>query len=163
PAVGDRWQGCTQSAQLAVLARQGLVPHRAQLEVALRRAQARILGLQPLAALEALPDPAPGCGRGVHRELDGVSGGLQQVAQQRAAAREHDATLGDVRAQFRRSLLERLLHRAYDVLQRLLQRLQNLVAIEREAARHAFGEVAALDRELAHLLPGIGRADLDLD
>src|SRR2546430_119574 len=81
PAVGDRWQGCTQSAQLAVLARQGLVPHRAQLEVALRRAQARILGLQPLAALEALPDPAPGCGRGVHRELDGVSGGLQQVAQ----------------------------------------------------------------------------------
>jgi len=47
PAVGDRWQGCTQSAQLAVLARQGLVPHRAQLEVALRGAQACILGLQP--------------------------------------------------------------------------------------------------------------------
>ncbi len=35
--------------------------------------------------------------------------------------------------------------------------------VQREAARHAFGQVAALDRHLAHLLAGVGRADLDLD
>src|SRR2546430_14324025 len=111
--------------------------------------------------LENAPATACHAGQGVIRHHDReprlLGEQLVDVAQQRAAAREHDATLGDVRAQLRRSLLERLLHRAYDVLQRLLQRLQNLVAIEREAARHAFGEVAALDRELAHLLPGIGR------
>src|SRR5438046_1997212 len=124
-------------------------------------------GAQLVHQLENAPATARHTGQGVVRHYDReprfLGEQLVDVAQQRAAAREHDATLGDVRAQFRRSLLERLLHRAYDVLQRLLQRLQNLVAIEREAARHAFGEVAALDRELAHLLPGIGRADLDLD
>src|SRR5207247_10360380 len=76
PAVRERGQGRTQSAQLAVLARQRLVTHRAQLEVALRGAQACILGLQPLATLEALRDPMPGRGRGVHRELDGLGPGL---------------------------------------------------------------------------------------
>src|SRR5436190_12042750 len=126
-----------------------------------------VTGAQLVHQLENAPATARHTGQGVVRHHDReprfLGEQLVDVAQQRAAAREHDATLGDVRAQFRRSLLERLLHRAYDVLQRLLQRLQNLVAIEREAARHAFGEVAALDRELAHLLPGIGRADLDLD
>src|SRR4029077_9843994 len=40
-----------------------------------------VLSLQLLAALEAAPDPSPGGGRGVHRELDGVGGGLQRIAQ----------------------------------------------------------------------------------
>src|ERR1700730_17684097 len=88
---------------------------------------------------------------------------LVDVAQQRAAAGEHDATLGDVRAQLRRSLLEGLLHGTHDALQRLLQRLEDLVAVQRKAARHAFGEVAALHRQFAHLLPGVGRTDFDLD
>ena len=58
---------------------------------------------------------------------------------------------------------KRLLHGADDALQGFLQRFENFVAVEREAARHAFGEVAALHRQLAHLLAGIGGADLDLD
>jgi hypothetical protein len=33
----------------------------------------------------------------------------------------------------------------------------------REAARHAFGEIAPLHRDFPHLLAGIGGADLDLD
>src|SRR6185312_6136169 len=101
------------------------------------------------------------------RHHDGQSGFLREelvdVAQQRAAAGEHDAALRDVRTELRRSLLERLLDRADDVLQRLLQGLQDLVAVQREAAGHALGKIAALHRELAHLLPGIRRADLDLD
>jgi len=58
----------------------------------------------------------------------------------------------------RAGLLERGLDRADDALQRLLQRLEDLVGIEREAARHAFGEVAALHGDLAHLLARVGRA-----
>ena len=98
-----------------------------------------------------------------HRQAGFFHEQLVDVAQQRAAAGEHDAALGDVGAEFRRGLLERLLDRADDALQRFLQRLEDLVGVQREAARHAFGEVAALDRHLAHLLAGIGRADLDLD
>src|SRR5882762_2174468 len=60
---------------------------------------------------------------------------LVDVAQQRAAAGEHDATFGDVRAQLRRSLLERLLHGTHDALQRLLQRLEDFVAVQRKAAK----------------------------
>jgi hypothetical protein len=41
--------------------------------------------------------------------------------------------------------------------------LRDFVRVEREAARHSFREVAALDRQLAHLLARVGRADLDLD
>ena len=52
----------------------------------------------------------------------------------------------DIGAEFGRGLFQRLLDRAHDTLQRLLQRLENLVAVEREAARHAFREIAALDR-----------------
>src|SRR5207302_4602443 len=37
------------------------------------------------------------------------------------------------------------------------------VAVQREAARHSLGEIAALHRQLTHLLAGVGRADLDLD
>src|ERR1700726_3346247 len=117
--------------------------------------------------LENAPATAGHAGQGVIRHHDRetffLGEQLVDVAQQRAAAGEHDATLGDVRAQLRRSLLERLLHGTHDALQRLLQRLEDLVAVQRKAARHAFGEVAALYRQFAHLLPGIGRTDFDLD
>src|SRR5579862_5070624 len=79
-----------------------------------------------------------------HREAGFFHQQLVDVAQQRPAAREHNATLGHVRAQFRWSLLERLFDRADNALERLLQGFQNFVAVEREAARHAFGEVATL-------------------
>ena len=55
------------------------------------------------------------------------------------------------------------LHGADDALQRLLQRLEDLVAVQREAARHALGEIAALDGDLVHVLARIRRADLVLD
>src|SRR5689334_5682067 len=65
---------------------------------------------------------------------------LVDVRQQRAAAREHDAALCDVRTELRRRLLERELHRTDDALQRFLQRFQDLVAVQRETAWHAFRE-----------------------
>src|SRR5437879_7127882 len=124
-------------------------------------------GAQLVHQLENAPATARHTGQGVVRHHDREPGLLGEqlvdVAQQRAAAREHDATLGDVRPQLRRSLLERLLHGTHDALQRLLQGLEDLVAVQREAARHALGEIAALHRQFAHLLPGVGRADLDLD
>ena len=52
------------------------------------------------------------------------------VAQQCAAAGDHDAAVGDVRAKFRGRLLERLLDRADDALQRLLQGLEDFVAVK---------------------------------
>src|SRR5260221_4490077 len=88
---------------------------------------------------------------------------LVDVAQQRATAREDDAALCHVGTEFGRSLLECLLDRADDALEGFLQRLEDLVAVEREAAGHAFGQIAPLDGEFAHLLAGIGRADFDLD
>src|ERR1700675_2601346 len=85
------------------------------------------------------------------------------VPQQRAAAREHDPTLGHVGSEFRRSLFEGLLDGAHDALQRFLQSLENFVRVQGEAAGHSLGEVAALDRNLANLLAGIRRADLQFD
>src|SRR5579883_2710617 len=117
-----------------------------------------------------LENPAAAAGdasQWIVRHDDGQARFLRQelvdVTQQGAAAGEHDAALRDVRAELRRGLLERLLDGAHDVLQRLLQRLEDLVAVQGEAARHALGEIASLDRELAHLLAGVGGADLDLD
>src|SRR5262245_25934534 len=78
-----------------------------------------------------------------HRQAGLFHQQLVAVAQQRATAGEHDAALGDVRTQLGRRLLERGLDRANDALQRLLQRLEDLVRVEREAARHALGEIAA--------------------
>src|SRR6185312_6409309 len=50
-----------------------------------------------------------------------------EIAQQRAAAGEHDAALGDVRAELGRRLLERALDRADDAAERLVQRFEDLV------------------------------------
>src|SRR5262249_30107816 len=44
-----------------------------------------------------------------------------------------------------------------------LQSLEDFVGVQRERPRYTLGEVAALDRQLAHLLAWIGRTDLDLD
>src|ERR1700735_223579 len=60
---------------------------------------------------------------------------LVDIAQQRTAAGEYDASIGDVRAEFRRSLFERLLDRAHDALQRFLQSFEDFIAVESKAAR----------------------------
>src|SRR6202047_2765681 len=70
-----------ETAQLAVLARHRLVAHGAQLKIALRSAQPRVLRLQHLARLQAFAEPAPRGRRGVYRQLDRVGGRLQHVAQ----------------------------------------------------------------------------------
>src|SRR5690606_11531645 len=88
---------------------------------------------------------------------------LVDVAQQRAAAGEHDAALRDVGAELRRRLLQRFLDGTDDALQGLLQGLEYLVAVQREAARHTFRQVASLDGDLAHFLARECRADLVLD
>src|SRR5690606_22149523 len=66
-------------------------------------------------------------------------------------------------SQFRRRLLQRRLDRADDAGQRLLQRFQDLVAVEREAAGYALRQIAALDLDLVHLVAREGGADLVLD
>src|SRR5581483_5369229 len=129
--------------------------------------KAEMAGTQLVHQLEDTATPACDAREGVIRYHDGQAGLLREelvdVAQERATTREDDAALGDIRSELRRRLFERLLDGAHDALQRLLQRFENLVAVEGETTRHAFGEIAALDRELADLLSRVGRADLDLD
>jgi hypothetical protein len=54
-------------------------------------------------------------------------------------------------------------HRADDAGQRFMQGFEDFVGIDREHARHAFGEVAPGDFDLLHVRLRIGAADLDLD
>src|SRR5918911_3359845 len=86
-----------------------------------------------------------------------------EVAQERPAAGEHHALLGDVRPEFRRRLLERRLHGGNDLIERLGKRFQDLVGADGEAARNAFGEVTAFHFHLAHFRAREGGADLLLD
>src|SRR5256885_3171923 len=86
-----------------------------------------------------------------------------EVAQERPAAGKHHAFFGDVRAQLGRSLLQRRLHRAYDLVERLGERLQDLVRGNREASRDALGEVAAFYFHFSYFGAGEGRSDLLLD
>src|SRR3569832_611444 len=101
--------------------------------------------------------------RDYHRQARLLHQQAVEVTQQRAAAGEHHAALGDVGAEVGRGLFERGLYRADDAGQRVLQRLEDFIAVELEAARHAFGEVAALHLDLTDLLRGIGGADLVFD
>src|SRR6267143_4831740 len=86
-----------------------------------------------------------------------------EVAQQRAAAGEHHALFRDVGTELGRRLLERGFDGRDDLVERLGQRLENLVGADGEAARNAFGKVAPLHFHLAHLGPREGGADLLLD
>jgi len=76
---------------------------------------------------EDTPAAARHAGQRIIRNYHGQAGLFHQqfihVAQQGAAAGEHDAAFGDVGAELGRRLLERLFDRAHDALQRLLQRL----------------------------------------
>src|SRR3546814_9107743 len=75
---------------------------------------------------------------------------LVEIAQQRATAGQHDAALGDVRAQFRRRAFEGLLDGLDDAGQWLLQCVEDLVGVHREVARHAGSQMAADDRSEEH-------------
>src|SRR5688572_5703543 len=117
-----------------------------------RLLEAEMTGPELIHQLENATASAGDAGEGIVCDDDRQTGLLREqfvdVAQQRAATRKHDATLGDVGSELRRSLLERGLDRAHDTLQRLLQRLEDLVAVQRETARHAFRKIAAFHREL---------------
>src|SRR6185312_11793467 len=129
--------------------------------------QAKVSRSQLIHQLEDASATACDAGERIVRDYDGKAGLLRQelvdVTQERATAREDDTALGDVRTELGRRLFERLFHRAHNTLQRLLQGFENLIAVESEAAGHAFRKVAALDGQLAHLLAGVGRAYLNLD
>src|SRR5438445_5560729 len=99
----------------------------------------------------------------VHVQAGFLGDQLVQIAQQRTAASQHDAALGHIRAQLGRGLFERRTHRGHDAGQRLVQRIENLVGVDLEHARHAFGEIAPGDFDLAHLVLTRSAADFHLD
>ncbi len=63
----------------------------------------------------------------------------------------------------RRRLLERTLHRGNDGAEGLLQRIENLMGVEREAARYPLCQVATPHVDLAQLATGVGTANLLLN
>jgi hypothetical protein len=103
-------------------------------------------GAQALHALQRHAAAAHHAGQRVFGHQHGQAGffGQQavQVAQQGAAAGQHHAAVGNVGAQFGGSLLQRVLDGGDDVVQRVGQGFQDFVAGNREAARHAFRQVA---------------------
>ena len=115
----------------------------------------------------ALPQPRTTHVSGSSATITGRPGLFHQqavdVAQQRAAAGEHHAALGDVGAELGRRALERALHRRHDAVQRIGERFEDLVRRHREAARDALGEVAALHFHFLDLGAGERGADRLLD
>src|SRR5262245_61211763 len=94
--------------------------------------QSRMLFGQLEDATAAAGDAGEGILGDDHRQSGFFHEELVDVLQQCAAARQHDPALGDVRAQLRRRLLERLLHGLHDALERLLHGLEDLVRVQRE-------------------------------
>ena len=85
------------------------------------------------------------------------------VLEQRAAAGEHDALVHDVRGQLGRRALEREQHGFDDRVDRLGQRLADLVGVDDHGLGNAGHHVAALDLHRHLLLELVGVADGDLD
>src|SRR5690606_14859977 len=77
-----------------------------------------------------------------HRQSGFLREQFVQVTQKRATAGQYQTTLGNIRGQFRWRLLQCALYRLDDGRQRLLQRLEHFVGVQRERARYAFGKVA---------------------
>ena len=106
-------------------------------------------------------------GQGIVGNDDRQTGFLAQqfveVAQQCATAGQHEAAFGDVGREFRRRLFQRAFHRLHDRGQRLLQRFQDLVTVQRETARYAFGQVAAAHVDFADDLARVCTANFLLD
>src|SRR5690606_42039987 len=98
-----------------------------------------------------------------HWEPGSLRDQLVQVEQRRATAGQDQATIGDVRSQFRRGLLQRALDRLNDGRQGLLQRFEHFIGVKGEAARYAFGQVTAAHVHFAYFATREGRADFLLD
>src|SRR5882672_9981847 len=98
-----------------------------------------------------------------HREARLLAEEGIQVLEQRAAAREHDPAVRDVARQLGRGALQRHLHRFDDGVDRLRERVADLVRAHRERARHAGDEIAPLDVHGEHFVARVGVADAHLD
>src|SRR5450830_1417375 len=98
-----------------------------------------------------------------HRQAGFFHQQTVQVAQQRATTGQHHAFFGDVGAQFRRRLFQRIFHGRDDVVQRVGQRFEDLVAGNGERTRYAFGQIAALDFHFLYFRTREGRTDGFLD
>ncbi|BBG30883.1 homoserine acetyltransferase [Zymobacter palmae] len=117
--------------------------------------------------LKRLAATACNAGQRVFRNADGQTGFFCEqtidITQQCAAAGQHQTAFSDIGRQFGRRLLQGALHSHYNCSQRFLQRIKNLVRIQREATRYTFSQVATTHVNLAQLGPWIGTADLFLD
>ena len=88
---------------------------------------------------------------------------LVEALEQRAAAREHDPAVHDVRGELGRRAVERLLDRVDDLHERLLERGAHLLRGEHDRLGQAGHEVAPADLGLHLLLERVRGADLELD
>src|SRR5260221_11700762 len=88
---------------------------------------------------------------------------LVQVLEQRAAARQHDAAIADVRGKLRWSALERRAHRIHDRRHALVQGLADFAVIDGNRARHTLDQVAPLHFYGDRFFQRIGGTDLHFD
>src|ERR1700730_9230825 len=98
----------------------------------------------------------------VRRHLRLLPQPLVEALQQRAATGQHDAAVHDVRGELRRRAIERLLDRFDDLVERLFQRLADLLAGEHDGLRKARHHVAAPNLGLELLGHRTRRGDLPL-
>ena len=82
-----------------------------------------------------------------------------EVLEQGAAAGQHDALVDDVRGELGRRPLEGDQHGLDDGVDRLGQRLADLVGVDHDGLRDAGHQVAALDLHGQLLLERVGVAD----
>src|SRR5690554_213284 len=122
---------------------------------------------QPLEVLKRLAAAAHDAGKRIfcddHWQTGFFLEQAVQIVQQGPTARNGDALVGDVGTQFRRGLLEPGLDGRYDLVERIGKGFEDLVGRYREAARHAFRQVTALDFDFADFGTREGRADFFLD
>ncbi|MNE27567.1 hypothetical protein D3C80_1209830 [compost metagenome] len=119
--------------------------------------------LQHLAAADG--DAGQGIVSDLNRQTGMVADLDVQAAQQGAAARQHDALVGDVGSQFRRGRFQRDLDGLDDLRDRLGQGFGGLALAHLHFARHALHQVAALDLDRQAFAVGrdAGGADVLLD
>src|SRR5437899_5160808 len=86
-----------------------------------------------------------------------------EVAEERAAAGQHDALVDDVRRQLGWRALETDADRLDDLVDGLEERVPDLLVGDLDRLRHAGDQIPALDLHRLKLVAGIRRADRDLD
>src|SRR3954447_7953578 len=131
---------------------------------------ARVALVGTVDRLELLERPPRANGDARQRRLGQVRGHLGlvpqplvQPLQQRPAAREHDATVHDVRGKLGRGAVEGLLDRVDDLRDGLLQSGADLLTGQHDGLGQPRDHVAAADLRLDLLLHHVRRADLELD